>query len=134
MFTLLTILAIIVCLLLILFILIQNPKGGGLSSSFGASNQIMGVQKTGDFLERSTWGLSIALLVICLSMKIFAPSVGRDAEPLEIQKQLQRSPNSSSTPVNSPRPFTPVRSPAAVPTTPNSSPVVVPTSPNRKSK
>ncbi len=127
MFTFLTFLAVIVCVLLILFILIQNPKGGGLSASFGASNQIMGVQKTGDFLEKATWGLSIALLVICLSMKLFSPGSGTHNQPLEIQKQLQRSQGGASngntnTPApgnpngaNSPTSPSPANSPAAVP-------------------
>ena len=45
----------IVCFLLILAIMVQNPKGGGLSSSFGGTQQIGGVQKTTDFLDKSTW-------------------------------------------------------------------------------
>ncbi len=59
----------IICFLLILVILAQNSKGGGLSSQFGGSStsQIIGVKKTGDFLERFTWGLAIALLVLTLS-------------------------------------------------------------------
>jgi preprotein translocase subunit SecG len=121
MFTFLTILAILVCLFLILFILIQNPKGGGLTSSFGASNQIMGVQKTGDFLEKTTWGLAIALLVICLSMKVFSPGTSRDNEPSEIQKQLEKT--SSGSPAGNgimapSRSTKPSASPAAVPVNP----------------
>lgn len=123
MFTFLTILAIIVCLLLILFILIQNPKGGGLSSTFGASNQIMGVQKTGDFLEKSTWGLAIVLLVICLSMKIFSPSTTKDTESLDLQKQADQGLGAPTGPMKgtskAPRPTS---SPAAVPTTPPAAP------------
>ena len=61
-----TVLIIIVCILLILIVLVQNSKGGGLSSSFSSSNQIMGVRKTSDFLEKATWGLAGALLVLCL--------------------------------------------------------------------
>ncbi len=129
MFTFLTILAIIVCLFLILFILIQNPKGGGLSSSFGASNQIMGVQKTGDFLEKSTWGLAIVLLVICLSMKVFSPSTPRDTEPTDLQKQADQGLGApagpSRGPSQAPRPS---KSPAAVPV----SPQPVPANPVKK--
>lgn len=64
--TLISVLLIIVCILLMLVVLVQNPKGGGLSSSFGASNQVMGVRKTADFLEKATWTLAIALLVLSL--------------------------------------------------------------------
>jgi preprotein translocase subunit SecG len=56
----------IVCFLLILAIMVQNPKGGGLSSSFGGSAQIGGVQKTGDFLDKSTWTLGTILIALIL--------------------------------------------------------------------
>lgn len=62
----LSILIIIVCVLLILIVLVQNSKGGGLSSSFAANNQIMGVRKTADFLEKATWGFAIALFLFSL--------------------------------------------------------------------
>ena len=60
---------ILVALLLILVVLAQNPKGGGLSSQFGGAGtqQIMGVKKTGDILEKLTWGFAIALLVLTIS-------------------------------------------------------------------
>ena len=61
-------LIVIVSLLLVLVVLAQNSKGGGLSSQFGGSgSQIMGVKKTSDILEKVTWGLAIALLVLSLS-------------------------------------------------------------------
>lgn len=61
-------LIILVCILLIAIILVQNPKGGGLSSSFGGSGtQVFGgVKKTTDFLDRGTWGLAIVLVVLVL--------------------------------------------------------------------
>ena len=63
------ILIIITSILLVLIVLVQNPKGGGLSSSFGggAGNQIMGAKKTTDFLEKATWTLAIALIVLSLA-------------------------------------------------------------------
>lgn len=64
--TLISVLIVIVCILLILVVLIQNSKGGGLSSSFASSQQVMGVRKTADFLEKATWTLAIALLVLSL--------------------------------------------------------------------
>jgi preprotein translocase subunit SecG len=57
----------IVCFLLILAVMVQNPKGGGLSSTFGSSQQLGGVQKTTDFLDKSTWtlgGILIALILL----------------------------------------------------------------------
>ena len=61
-------LIIIVCFLLVLVVMVQNPKGGGLSSSFGGggSQQVGGVQKTSDFLDRSTWILASLLLILIL--------------------------------------------------------------------
>ena len=56
----------IVCFLLILAIMVQNPKGGGLSSSFGGSQQLGGVQKTTDFLDKSTWTLATILIALIL--------------------------------------------------------------------
>ncbi|HLR76651.1 MAG TPA: preprotein translocase subunit SecG [Balneolaceae bacterium] len=62
-------LIIIVCFLLVVVIMVQNPKGGGLSSSFGGGGggqQMGGVKKTNDFLDKSTWTLATALLVLVL--------------------------------------------------------------------
>ncbi|PPK94479.1 preprotein translocase subunit SecG [Nonlabens xylanidelens] len=61
-------LIVLVAFLLIVVIMVQNPKGGGLSSSFGGggTQQLGGVKKTGDFLDKSTWILSTALLVLIL--------------------------------------------------------------------
>src|SRR5210317_748858 len=60
-------LIIVVCFLLVLVVMVQNPKGGGLSSSFGGgTQQVGGVQKTSDFLDRSTWILATLLLALIL--------------------------------------------------------------------
>lgn len=64
--TIISVLIIIVSVLLILVVLVQNSKGGGLASSFASSNQVMGVRKTADFLEKATWTLAGALLVLCV--------------------------------------------------------------------
>ena len=66
MVTFLFILVVLVCLLLMGVVLVQNSKGGGLSADFSSSNQYMGVRKTADFLEKATWGMAIALFVLCL--------------------------------------------------------------------
>lgn len=71
----LTILIAIVSLLLIVVVLIQNPKGGGVDSTFGGqgANQMFGAAKSTDLIEKITWGLAIALFVLCV---ITAMSVG----------------------------------------------------------
>jgi len=66
MYTLVAILTIIASILMILIVLVQNSKGGGLVSNFSSSNQIMGVRKTADFLEKATWTLAIAILILSI--------------------------------------------------------------------
>ena len=66
MYVLLTILIVIASILLTLLVLVQNSKGGGLASGFSSSNQIMGVRKTTDFLEKATWGLVIFVVVVSI--------------------------------------------------------------------
>ena len=60
-----------------LIILIQNPKGGGLSSSFGGiGNQLMGVKQTTDVLEKGTWLFAGIVAVLCLTSSMFIPKSG----------------------------------------------------------
>lgn len=72
-----SVLILIVCILLVLIVLVQNSKGGGLASGFASNNQIMGVRKTSDFLEKATWGLAGLLLVLSL---FASPRSGNVAE------------------------------------------------------
>ena len=66
-FSFFLILSVVVCFLLMLVIMVQNPKGGGLASTFGGSSQQLGgVQKTTNFLDKSTWFLAGILLVLIL--------------------------------------------------------------------
>ena len=70
MYIFLIVITIIVCTFLGLIVLIQNPKGGGLTSNFSSQSQLMGVQKTGDFLEKGTWVLAISLMVLALLINV----------------------------------------------------------------
>lgn len=65
-FSIFLVLITIVCFLLIIVIMVQNPKGGGLSSSLGGAQMMGGVQKTTDFLDKSTWTLATILIVLIL--------------------------------------------------------------------
>lgn len=65
-YVLVSVLILIACVLLALVVLVQNSKGGGLASNFSSSNQFMGVRKTADFLEKTTWTLAIVLLALSL--------------------------------------------------------------------
>ena len=69
MVTVLTVLIALICILLMAAVLIQNPKGGGVDSTFGgqSANQMFGAAKSTDFIEKITWGLAIALFVLCIA-------------------------------------------------------------------
>jgi preprotein translocase subunit SecG len=90
MYLVLVILIVIVCTLLGLIVLIQNPKGGGLSSNFSSSSQLMGVQKTGDFLEKGTWVLAITLMVLALAVNVVSKG-GSNKVDSQYQEQIQKS-------------------------------------------
>ena len=75
MYSVLVILAVIVAILLTFVVLIQESKGGGLASNFAASNQIMGVRKTTDVVEKATWTLAGILVVLSVATIFFAPRV-----------------------------------------------------------
>lgn len=79
MYSVLVILAVIVAVLLTFVVLIQESKGGGLASNFAASNQIMGVRKTTDVVEKATWTLAAVLVVLSVATIFFAPR-GGDAD------------------------------------------------------
>ena len=76
MYTFLISLALFSAFMLVLVILAQNSKGGGLTSQFGGSgaSNIMGVKKTGDLLERLTWGFVVAIMVIALGSNLVTPT------------------------------------------------------------
>jgi len=109
MYGLITGIILFVCILLILIILVQNPKGGGLSSSFSSSNQFMGVKRTADFVEKATWGFAAALLVL----SILATVVPRKTN-LQRQSRIQDNiENSAIDPERLPSyPTAPVAQPA----------------------
>ena len=70
MYTFLIVLILIASILMVLAVLVQNPKSG-MASNFGASNQVMGVRQTADFLEKFTWGAAVVILVLSLLSTIF---------------------------------------------------------------
>jgi preprotein translocase subunit SecG len=61
-----SVLVIIACFLQVLIVLVQNSKGGGLAANFTSTGQSMGIRKTADFLEKSTWTLAAAILILCV--------------------------------------------------------------------
>lgn len=91
MYTLITVLLFITCILLILIVLVQNSKGGGLASNFQSSNQIMGVRKTTDFLEKATWVLAGALLVLSIGGTAFIPRDAKAGAQSAIKDQIENA-------------------------------------------
>jgi len=88
----LIILLIIICIALALFVLIQNPKGGGLAAGASGGTNMFGVQRTGDVLEKGTWILLALIVVVTLSITTVAQSGGGAASgDLKIQEQLDKT-------------------------------------------
>jgi preprotein translocase subunit SecG len=76
---LLLILIIIISAVLVLFVLVQNPKGGGLNSEFGSTAQLGGAKRATDILEKGTWALAIGMALLCL---VIAPNyAGENVAP-----------------------------------------------------
>lgn len=109
-FSIFLVLITIVCFLLIVVIMVQNPKGGGLSSSIGGSQMLGGVQKTTDFLDKSTWTLATILIVlILLSSLSFGGSLS-DNDSKIIEKSETAAPSNTA-------PVAPVQNTPAAPAT-----------------
>ena len=83
MYTLFVILIVIAAVLMIGLVLIQESKGGGLSSSFAGYNQVAGVRKTTDFIEKATWVLAASMVVISIICAWVAPSTSADSSVME---------------------------------------------------
>ncbi len=92
-----SIMIIICAVLLILVVLVQNSKGGGLASGFGQGNQVMGVKKTADFLEKATWTLAISLVVFCLLASFSIPE-RKVKEPVKTEEAIPNTPTGAETP------------------------------------
>ena len=82
MYYLIIVLVIIASILMCGIVLIQESKGGGLASGFSSSNQIMGVRKTTDFLEKATWGLAIIMVVLSVVSAAFVTKATATEQPL----------------------------------------------------
>lgn len=91
------ILAIIVSILLILVVLVQNPKGGGISSNFGAPGQLGGVKRANDFIEKATWSLAGGLALLAL---IAVTQIDRPKRPSQDAQQEMSQPQGENTPEN----------------------------------
>lgn len=82
-----SIFTIIVCILLVLVILVQNSKGGGIQSQFGAATQIMGVKRGTEFIEKATWGLAITLIALSILMAPAGTTTGDEEDAGSVTKR-----------------------------------------------
>lgn len=108
-FIFLMIVIIAVCVIITLVILSQNPKGGGLSSTFGGAGggQMFGVQRTNEFLDKATWTLAalIVVLIVTANVMMDNPYTSRTNVPdVPIELPQQTGPDQ---PVSNPAPATP---------------------------
>jgi preprotein translocase subunit SecG len=104
MYILFSILIIAASILLILVVYIQNPKGGGLSSDFGAAQQIGGVQKTNDFIDKTTWSLAAIIMVssIFLTIRSKSPDQKKIQEQQRKEAEKQQKEQKGSKPAAKP--------------------------------
>jgi len=84
------VLILIASVLIILAVLAQSPKSG-MAANFGASNQVMGVRQTADFLEKFTWGLAISIVILSLAATMTMPSAGISSSKSGVEKALEQS-------------------------------------------
>jgi len=119
MYLFLVIFILLICFLLALVVLAQNPKGGGLSSQFGAGGaaNLMGVKRTGDLLEKLTWGFAVGLIILTLATHIVGDGSAGPVRSIN-QQAAQRAvvPTAPAAPASAPTaPTAPVGQPATVP-------------------
>ena len=83
MYNLLVILVVIASIFMCLIVLIQESKGGGLASGFASGNQVMGVRKTTDVIEKLTWGLAAAMVIFSVLSVFFIPRAATESSVME---------------------------------------------------
>ena len=84
------VLILIASVLIILAVLAQNPKSG-MAANFGASNQVMGVRQTSDFLEKFTWTLAISIVVLSLVATMTMPAANIASSKGGLEKAIEQS-------------------------------------------
>lgn len=149
MYTLIIVLLIIVAILICGIVLIQESKGGGLASGFSAANATLGVRKTTDFLEKTTWTLAAVLIVLCVLSSKFAsdskketninmatPAAPAQQNPLNVggeaapaaggEKAAPAAPAQESAPAAPAKEAAPAEAPAAPAETPAATPAEAP--------
>ena len=112
-FTLFMVLIMIASILLIIVIMAQNPKGGGLSGTFGGTSSAQfGVQRTNDFMEKATWTLGIIIVALILLSVILT------AKPVQTLQQTAPAKKEAPAPQTAPATNNPATAPVQTPAAP----------------
>ncbi|MDD3211062.1 preprotein translocase subunit SecG [Bacteroides graminisolvens] len=105
MYLFLVILMVVAAILMCFIVLIQNSKGGGLASGFSSSNEILGVRKTTDVLEKLTWGLAVFMVIASIATAYVMPSASeQDGSVIMEQAQQEEKTNPYNLPAGSTAP------------------------------
>ena len=96
-YTLFVILIVLAAIMMVFIVLIQESKGGGLASNFSSYNQIGGVRKTTDFIEKSTWGLAIAMVLFSIVCAYVAPKAVTEQSVFEQSATENQATNPTNT-------------------------------------
>ncbi len=96
-YTLFVSLIVIAAILMVFVVLIQESKGGGLASNFSSSNAIMGVRKTTDVVEKATWTLAIAMVVLSVACAYVAPQATTEQSVMENSATQNQTTNPTNT-------------------------------------
>jgi preprotein translocase subunit SecG len=109
-FTLFMILIMIASILLIIIVMAQNPKGGGLSGTFGGTSSAQfGVQRTNDFMEKATWSLGAIIVILILLSVILT---GKPSTKMQQAPAKKEAPAPQTAPGTNSRTTVPVQTPA----------------------
>lgn len=96
------ILTVITAILMIAIVLVQKSKGGGLSSTFGGGNQVLGVRGTNKFLENATWTLAVLILVFSVCSAYTLPKAASNIRANQIQPTTEQTAPAPETPAEAP--------------------------------
>ena len=97
MYTSIVILVVLASVMMCLIVLIQESKGGGLASGFADNNSLLGVRKTTDVVEKATWSLAAAMVVLSVLSVAFLPGTSSQGSVI-----MQTTEESAANPQNIP--------------------------------
>lgn len=120
MFTFLNIIGVIAALLLIFVVTIQESKGGGLASGFSGANNVIGVRRSTDMIEKITWWLAGIMCVLCIVVAKWTPTAqqsinSRESVINDYVDQATIPAPADAQPFGDAQPITPAEAPAETP-------------------